>query len=843
MSFQLFPLRKEGASRQIRTMLFGVKLASEVYPPWKESYIDYEGLKKLLKEEGSGEWSENDESRFCEALEGELKKVYTFQSSIYDSIMDRLSLLEKETNSEEGLKNLDTEQFQRTLEESLSEATELDNFTRLNYTGFMKIIKKHDKLHPQYPSVRSMLEVRLKELPFHSEEYSPILYRISFLYNILRSNFNTVSTSLASVPKLSSVAENDEVTMSFKSFKFWVHNDNLMEVKTRILRHLPVLVYAAAPTENDDLIDIFESDVLNSDEHAQSSSDSGSHSDEDENGHQKNLYDPVITTIYFDNEHFELYNNKLLKRNRCPTLRLRWTAKLTDKPDIFLEKRMFIENKETGDSDFEEIRLIMKPKFINGFIFDNEDTYKKNVLKKLEESRTPESERNRVEKNFTEMQNFINEENLQPVVRTTYTRTAFQIPGDDRIRVTIDSNIMYIREDSFDKNRPIRDPHNWHRNDIDSNVSNPMKFLRSGEYSKFPYSVMEIKVKNPSKSVENGSSVDISGIKLPKKHGGWINELTNSHLVKEVPKFSLYIQGVAALFAEEEKLDILPFWLPELDSDIRKDPKQAYEDEQQKITKQKEIQTKLDGMRRLSKISRPNSNIIGQQEEHSTTTQRGADIEDHESSDEESDTSKRRRKGKSKKPKTSRSKLTFMEILGAGRASKLTGFDSEEEEIELPQGVKKPVSYLKNAGPIKVEAKVWLANERTFIRWLSVTVLLSVLTFSVSNSVKKAEFPTLAKTLSNMYFIATVFCALWSYYSYRKRLRIIRERSGEFLDAPMGPQLLALFLFFSLIINFVAVFRATAKKHESLAALSEGKPLHPHLEAIFQFFYKLVGNN
>ncbi|KAL3228487.1 Vacuolar transporter chaperone complex subunit 2 [Nakaseomyces bracarensis] len=821
-------------------MLFGVKLASEVYPPWKGSYIDYDGLKKLLKEEGDGEWTENDESRFCEALEGELKKVYTFQSSKYEGIMDRLGVLEKETSVEDGLKDLDTEQFQRTLEESLSEATELDNFMRLNYTGFMKIVKKHDKLHPQYPSVRSMLEVRLKELPFHSEEYSPILYRISFLYNVLRSNFNTVSTSLASVPKLSSVAENDEINMSFKSFKFWIHNDNLMEVKTRILRHLPVLVYASAPTETDDLVDRFESDVLNADEHVQSS-DSGSHTDEEGTTHE-NFYDPVITTIYFDNEHFDLYNNKLLKRNRCPTLRFRWTGKFADKPDVFLEKRMFIENKETGDSDFEEIRLLMKPKFISGFIFDNDNTYKKNVLKKLEESRTPETERQRVEKNFNEMQEFINEEHLQPVVRTTYTRTAFQIPGDDRIRVTIDSNIMYIREDSFDKTRPIRDPHNWHRNDIDSSVSNPMKFLRAGEYSKFPYSVMEIKVKNPSKTVETGSSVDISGIKLPKKHGGWINELTNSHLVKEVPKFSLYIQGVAALFAEEEKLDILPFWLPELDSDIRKDPKQAYEDEQKKITKQKEIQHKLDGMRRLSKISRPNSSVLEQQPTQSPGAQRVADIEDHESSDEEVDnTNKAKRNKKKKKTKTSRSKLTFMEILGAGRSSKLTGFDSEEEEVELPQGVKKPLSYLKNAGPVKVEAKVWLANERTFIRWLSVTVLLSVLTFSISNSVRRAEFPNLARTLGNMYFIATVFCALWSYYSYRKRLRIIRERSGEFLDAPLGPQALALFLFFSLIINFVAVFRATAKKHEELSTSSQ-EIIHPHLEAIFQFFYKIVGS-
>lgn len=622
-------------------MLFGVRLASEVYPPWKQSYIDYDGLKELLKEDGKS-WSESDESRFTEALDKELEKVYSFQMKTYHEIMDRLNALEKSTNTEEGLQNLDTEQFQRTLEESLSEANELDNFSRLNYTGFMKIVKKHDKLHPKYPSVRSLLEVRLKELPFHSEEYSPILYRISFLYNILRSNFNTVSTSLASVPKLSSVNENDELDVSFKSFKFWIHKDNLMEVKTRILRHLPVLVYASAPTENDDLIDRFESEVMNADEHVQSS-DSASDNSFDGIHHQHKSYDPVITTIYFDNEFFELYNNKLLKRNCCPTLRLRWTGKFSEKPDIFLEKRMFIENKDTGNSDFEEIRLQMKPKFINGFIFDDDKSYKKNVLRKLTESGTPESELKKIENNFNEIQNFIQEEKLEPVIRTTYTRTAFQIPGDDRIRITIDSNVTYIREDAFDKDRPIREPKNWHRTDIDSNVANPMRFLRPGEYSNFPYSVMEIKIKNPSANLSSESNIDFSGVQLPKKHGGWIQELTNSHLVKEVPKFSLYIQGVAALFAEEEKLDILPFWLPELNTDIRKDPKQAYEDEQKKINKQKDIHSKIESMRRLSRVPKPSSDITTSTVTE-VSTNRAADLEDHESSDEEDSLSTRERR-------------------------------------------------------------------------------------------------------------------------------------------------------------------------------------------------------
>lgn len=827
-------------------------MANDVYPPWKDSYIDYERLKKLLKEvvirdrsngarakseDSDFAWNDNDESRFVEALDKELEKVYGFQIKEYNTLLERLSRLESQTNSEESIKKLDADAFQSVLEDLLSEAQELDNFYRLNYTGFVKIVKKHDKLHPKYPSVKSLLEVRLKELPFHSEELSPLLYRVSFLYNILRSNFSNVSKSLAEAPKLSSVNGSVTGNINFESFKFWVHNDNLMEVKTRILRHLPVLVYASAPTENDDLIDRYE--AVDADVAAPSTSSSGENYD---NGLRDNKsYDPVITALYFDNERFELYNNKLLKVNSSPTLRLRWMGRLHDKPEIYLEKRMVVEDAESGNTELEETRLQLKPKYISGFIFNGDQKIKAQTLSKLKESGIGENQLTKTANKFDSLQEFVMQEELQPVLRTTYRRTAFQIPGDDRIRVTIDSDILYVREDSFDSDRPIRDPKNWHRTDIDSNVSNPMKFLRNGEYSKFPYSVMEIKVKNnDSQGSSNGSQM--SSNRLPRKHGQWISELTNSHLVKEVPKFSLYVQGVASLFGEEEKLDVLPFWLPELDTDIRIDPKQAYEEEKKKMKKQKETQAKIDQMRRLSKISYPGNGDQQQQQQQqqpaqAVPAQREADLDDHESSDEEDEAQKKRRSRKNKKQ---RAEATFLRIL-AGKDSKLTGVDSEDEEISLPPGVQKPTSYIKNAGPVKVEAKVWLANERTFNRWLRVVSLLSILTFSIYNSVKKAEFPQLAESIAYIFFALTIFTGLWSYWIYIKRLNVIKERSGKHLDAPIGPILVATVVALTLITNFVVAFRESAKNQKNSFSTMSSDELSETLIPIQKFIYRLVG--
>lgn len=169
--------------------------------------------------------------------------------------------------------------------------------------------------------------------------------------------------------------------------------------------------------------------------------------------------------------------------------------------------------------------------------------------------------------------------------------------------------------------------------------------------------------------------------------------------------------------------------------------------------------------------------------------------------------------------------------------------DSEEEEIELPPGVKKPLNLLKNAGPVNVEAKVWLANERTFNRWLSVTSLLSVLTFSIYNSVKKAEYPTLANYMAYVYFGLTIFCALWSYSIYMKRVDIIQQRSGQHLDAPLGPVLVAIVLFVTLVVNFVMAFRNAAKSRQELQIQNLEVPerIPEVLRPLQNYLFKLMG--
>lgn len=787
-------------------------------------------------------WSEKDEAAFAEFLDKELEKVYSFQVSKYKELDDEISKLELQSEKylellEQNKKDptFDPTKFQQKLEELLSLANELDHFARLNFTGFIKIVKKHDRLHKGY-SVKALLNVRMKDLPLNniSEDTSPYLFRISTLYsfirdqvssvalgsslsNSLQNSFNRLSSSvkLSTTPTLT----NSSGESQFRVLKFWVHPDNLMEIKTTILRHLPVLIYNS--NNNDD--------------------------DDDDNDDNPTLADSTITALYFDNRNFELYNNKLLKQlNKTPSLRILWNGKLKSNTDLSIEKRIF--DYDTGKSN--DIKLTLKEKYMNDFIFPQDDStdqddkpdflnddsidddindYRKSLDKKKKASKKLNLAKfqQRLKKkgfskdkidayssNFKTLQDFIVNNHLEPVLRTVYTRTAFQMPGDDRIRITIDSDILFIREDSFDQQRPIRDPHEWHRKDIDSTIDNPYSLLRQGEYSKFPYSVMEIKL---SSSIFNNPQ---------SRTLNWINELTNSHLVKEVPNFSKFIQGISAFFLEDDNLDILPFWLPELEWDIRKNPEQAYVDSKNKRLKELQQAEVLKNLKK--KIGSSVQPQTGSSKTHlHQITEEGDDLDVDSSDEDKTPTSSNSQINLSTQensisnpisnpisstqyqqklplfPSQRKKKHNLTDtLMPMFSSSKLDGYESEDEEIVLPPGVVKPTQLIRQSGPVRVEAKVWLANERTFVRWLHVTTLLTAWTFTIYSSVKSSHFPILATDLAYIYFALSLFSGVWAYTIYLKRLELIKARSGSHLDGVFGPLVLAGVLLVTLGLEF-----------------------------------------
>lgn len=759
-------------------MRFGLTLQRSVYPPWKDHYIDYKKLKSLLRENESqrhdddfaSSWTENDEESFVqELINVQLDKVNAFQVQTYARLRERTSAVEaklepltiKRTESP-----LPEEQRKRVAEDALKELDSISNevnllekYCRINFTGFLKAAKKHDRKRGTFYKVRPLLQVRLAELPFDSEDYSPFLYRLSTMYAFARQTLGELppAPSPSDGPAVPTVQDKPvKETHTYSSYKFWVHEDNLLEVKTLILRRLPVLVYSP---------DVSSRDV------------------------DMPLTDPSFTSLYFDSPRFKLYNQRV-NRGAGSTLRLWWRGLLADDPQIFLE------HIKTGEDDriSGEVRLPIKEKYIKSFIAGDYSLEKQVGNMNITDSTRAEA----LQKDIAELQKIIKEDKLQPVLRATYNRTAFQIPGDDRIRVSLDTDVATIREDALDLDRPCRDPDDWHRKDIDDReMTYPFPEIRPGEISRFPHALLEIRVRDDAR----------------KGSKEWLADLMRSHLVKESPRFSKFVHGVAELF--EDYVNSFPFWLSTLDTDIRRDPEDTQDERERKRNEDHFAAGSFIGSLKDShRIPGPDhsafedtahrrpprgSITLGVTDAERLRTASGSIPLHINQPDEVPQRSGSQRNGSNESrlddtPQFKTGIRTYLSRLQPRRRQR-------EEPVRLPPGVEAPGTWIKDSGPLRVEAKVWLANQRTFLKWQHISVLLATLSIGLYNAAKSRDDST-ASILATVYIGFAVFAGVWGYGVYIWRSGLIRKRSGKDFDNVTGPLVVCLGLAIALVVNF-----------------------------------------
>ena len=493
--------------------------------------------------------------------------------------------------------------------------------------------------------------------------------------------------------------------------------------------------------------------------------------------------DPTITSLYFDSPQFALYSKKVEKAANASSLRLRWFGQLDDKPEIFFEKKTV---EESGDS--EDSRFPIKEKYIQPFI---KGDYK--MEKSLEKLRDREgTDGNGVaalQRSVEDIQQFIKDNELQPVLRANYTRTAFQIPGDERVRMSIDTDVAFIREDSLDEDRPCRDPEDWHRRDIDRlGIKYPFSEVRHGEIVRFPHALLEIKVKD-------GSS---------KKTNDWVSELMSSHLLKEEPRFSKFVHGVAQLF--EDQVNSFPFWLSDLETDIRQDPEAAFQEEQEKKAKQVEDQAAVGsflGSKSVSSFKAAVGSPAGKaatdfgQRNFRTGTE---DVAEEADTDDETD------------QLTESAPGAFSGLFSLAPFSNSKYARAHRQgPVQLPPGVREPGKLIKDMNPVRVEPKVWLANQRTFIKWQHISVLLASLSLGLYNAA--GESNNVARALAVVYTLIALFAGAWGWWMFIVRSRMIQERSGKDFDNVIGPIVVCIGLVVALCLNFGFKYHAASENN------------------------------
>ncbi|KAK2755723.1 Phosphate metabolism transcription protein [Arachnomyces sp. PD_36] len=796
-------------------MRFGKTLKTSIYPPWKDHYVEYNKLKNLLREhdadpstdgEGGSTWTEEDEEAFVqELINVQMEKVNSFQVETYKKLRDRTSECEakleplvvkedkKEGATEESSSSKDrlgrSEEAKRSiaaevqdqLDKITNDVNELKRFSRVNFTGFLKAAKKHDRKRGTRYKVRPLLQVRLSQLPFNTEDYSPLLYRLSTMYSFIRP---ILTPDQKEAPEADTGFGSD-----YTSYSYWVHVDNILEVKTRILRQLPVLVYNSQYSKDLDLLPM----------------------------------DPSMTSLYFDSPKFDLYSQKVSRASEAGSLRLRWTGKLNDKPEIFLEKKTV-----TDDDRSREARVQIKEKYIQPFL--NGEYKLEKTIQKMENKGNGENTQaiEALKKNVEEIQSFIKDNDLQPVLRANYTRTAFQIPGNDKIRISLDTDLALIREDSLDTDRPCREPTDWHRKDIDdAQMEFPFSSIRTGEITRFPHALLDIKIKG-----KIGRNME------------WVSDLMASHLVKPEPRFSKFVHGVAQLF--EDNVNSFPFWLSELDADIRRDPETAFQEEQEKIAKRAEdefaVGSFLGGPRQGSPVPTSMGSPVRKVSTYETRPSVGSRVPSGEpaiSGRQPAPAEETEVAGPSSRQEEIPSRSGLSSILPSLSTSRYARALRERQQKEsLPPGVKHPGTWLKDTGPVRVEAKVWLANQRTFIKWQHVAVLLGSLALGLYNAAGVDN--NIARVVAVIYICFAVFAGAWGWGMYIYRSKLIRERSGKDFDNMFGPLVVCFGLALALVLNFGFKYAAVKSQPAESTSYTPDQAITHNMSSPISDSYLLV---
>ncbi len=362
---------------------------------------------------------------------------------------------------------------------------------------------------------------------------------------------------------------------------------------------------------------------------------------------------------------------------------------------------------------------------------------------------------------------------LVPTMRTQCMRTAFQIPFDATVRVSLDTNLCMISERGYD----LQDMKVWYRD--------PSWVLAPNEIHRFPHAVLEIKLE-----LKGGDTT-------PPK---WVTDLQNSGLLYECHKYSKFVHGCAVLLPEDVRC--MPYWVDDAslrDSIVASGGERVLADADvgtgpgatSVYTHLLPFGTSKDDRRdtavgRTASSAAASSGLFTKTGGDPSSMSKGVNFADDyypEGDDgEELPTA------------------TMMEecVGWAFPFCSPRGHNTFYDPIVAPTSIQ------------KIEPKVFLANERTFLHWLHHGVILAtiasgILAFSATNDENWGVWYALI-----LLPISLGFC-MYALHVFLWRADRIKTRIPGRWDDPFGPLVLGGTIALVLFINFVAKVYEIAK--------------------------------
>ncbi|CAO3627233.1 unnamed protein product [Cunninghamella echinulata] len=733
-------------------MTFEKELYSKVYEPWRYYYVQYEELMAEMKRKlasQNNQWNNSDEEEFMNLFQRELSKVYNFINDSMIEINKRIDRMETKLN---GLKTLQQQQnndnsnsseelksaydnISDIVAELLFDINDLSKFHQLNLTALTTLTEQHD-LFTRMNFHITFNDTLLKTWPLDKLQFDVMIVRLSNMQDLCRLYGHPRSKNAYSQGE-------DQTAFERATAKYWIHPDNITEVKSIILMYLPIHVFNQKKA--------FEQE------------------------------DAAVSSVYFDNKNFDLYSERLERSEGAEAIRFRWYGQAVN--DIYIERKTHHAPWLNGTSVKDRVRL--KDSLINPFI---QGSYTADDLV-LDLKAKGKLKQDTIEQNAfiaRGVQDSFQHRHLQPMCRVFYNRTAFQLPGDQRLRLSLDTNLTFIREDHMDgkKRRTTGQDgqESWRRLDI--NTDYPFRQIPQNDIHRFPYAVLETKIQSH----------------LGQEAPPWLTSLLNSHLVHEVPRFSKYIHGASQLY--KKSIPVLPWWVNELNKDIRRAPISNIG-----LSRSLSFKPLFNGHHRRS-LTMNEDPFNQQQHQKSQPTHLASKslpyiaikLSDTSGNDNNSN-NHTNEKVYHRNQNVDGGKNDFMTRFWKG-----TGLQNTKKNIDdwkLPLSSSKKQQQSQPTPRIlgqykKMDPKAFFANERTFISWLQFCALILTVALNLLN------YGDHISRMVGAFFI--ILASIISFYAlFRFQIRAYQMRTGKNIlrmDDIYGPIVLCVLLVTALLINF-----------------------------------------
>ncbi|XP_013422057.1 vacuolar transporter chaperone 4-like [Lingula anatina] len=418
------------------------------------------------------------EGEFLLLFNEELERIKTFINLKLQELRMTLQRLQYYRDQEKcggHIRNTDSQipeklLFKEFIDDFVTELEDMEKFIMLNREGMDRVIEKHDLI----TGITSDWYFSQNHGAFFARylnELDAFLFHISILYTETRSKDKA---------KNNKIRENVEEKLFERNIlKHLVKTEDVFAVKTELIKHLPISIrndmYRISPQLN-----------CNPEPHESLIESTPP-------------FMTLVSSVFLDNSDLLSYHSLQRLDESATAIRLRW------------------HNLSQG----REVVPLASP--LDSIVYVEKKTYnsEREPIASLCDSAKPETRlRN-------EAQKVINRDNLEPLVRTACKRMIFQSPDDNEVRITLDSDLIFVDEGG-------RQNSQWKRNEDE--------IVENRHYCEFPYSILK---------VELGST-------FPE----WLRLLLEHPSVRHMEKFSKSQQATTCFYPH--RIKEFPDWFADV---------------------------------------------------------------------------------------------------------------------------------------------------------------------------------------------------------------------------------------------------------------------------------------